>query len=572
MKKILFLVFVASAVSAFAGNPDRRGESGASELIMNGWARSTGMWGMNSASVRGIEAERINPAGLAFIRKTDFQLAYSLWMQGSGLGVVQAGVAQQVNRNVFSLHIQALNFGQIIRTTVENPQGGIGTYSPHFINIGLTYARVFSRSIYGGVTVRLINEGIDNVNAFGFAVDAGLQYVTGKKKNIHFGVALRNVGTPMTFRGDGFSFQGDAESGSYQLAFDRKSQKFDLPVQLNIGAAYDLLLGNKVVLAPGEETQDYRVTFAANFTSNAFGNDHFGGGLELSYRDIFMLRGGYRGEIGIAKAATRKSAYTGFSAGMTVEAPFKKDGTGPRLGIDYSFRSTDPYMGTHSLGLHFNLGGKDKPAKTSTGAQASYDDSNAGRNRIVKSSARIKKSKAELQAEADAKIDSINKVNADLLIELEAARNKPADTVVRIKEVEVVKVDTLFFGAKSHIEEVEGKQIEVFDDYDNLEFETGSSQIKESSYQYLDYVVSKMRKHPRATLTLSGHTDNVGARDKNVKLSQDRVDAVKQYIVSKGIDAAKVITEAFGPDKPKVPNTTAANRQTNRRVELHLEH
>ncbi|MCS6820214.1 MAG: PorV/PorQ family protein, partial [Chitinophagales bacterium] len=243
MRKLSTVCFILFFTNLFAGNPDRRGESGAAELIMNGWARSTGMWGMNSARVRGMEAERINPAGLAFIRGTDFQFAYTLWMQGSGLGVIHAGIGQQVKQNVLAVSIQALNFGQIIRTTVENPQGGIGTYSPRFVNIGVSYARVFNRSIYGAITARLINEGIENINAFGLSLDAGLMYVTGKKKNIHFGVALRNVGTPMTFRGDGFSFLGNAESGNYQLAFDRKSQKFDLPTQLNIGAAYDLLLG-----------------------------------------------------------------------------------------------------------------------------------------------------------------------------------------------------------------------------------------------------------------------------------------------------------------------------------------
>lgn len=570
MKKVLLLLMAGLSLHSFAGNPDRRGESGAAELVMNGWARSTGMWGMNSAFVKGIEAERINPAGLAFIKGTDFQFAYSLWMQGSGLGVIHAGIGQQVNKNVFALNIQALNFGQIIRTTVDNPQGGIGTYSPRFINIGLTYARVFSRSIYGGITVRMLNEGIENINAFGFSVDAGLQYVTGKKKNIHFGVALRNVGTPMTFRGDGFSFQGTAESGNYQLAFDRKSQKFDLPVQLNIGAAYDLLLGPKVELTPGEETQNYRITFAANFTSNAFGNDYFGGGIELSYRDIFMLRGGYRGEAGIGKAATRQSVYTGFSAGMTVEAPFKKDGTGPKLGIDYSFRSTDPYMGTHSLGLHFNLAGKQKEAKPESSSKAVYEEEKS----TVKAAKKVgsKKSKEEIQAEAQAKIDSINKVNEKLLMELEAAKNKPADTVVKVKQIEVVKVDTLFFGAKSHIEEMNGKKVEVFDDYENLEFESGSSVIRPSSYQYLDYLVAKLRKNPDAIFKLSGHTDNVGPRDKNVKLSLDRVTAVKQYFVSKGIEDYRIKTEAFGPDKPKVPNDTGANRQKNRRVEIFLEY
>ena len=571
MKKVLLIAAAAlGTMQLFAGNPDRRGEAGASELIMNGWARSTGMWGMNSARVRGIEAERINPAGLAFVRKTDVQVAYSLWMQGSGMGVIHAGFAQQVKSNVFAINIQSLQFGQIIRTTYTNPQGGIGTYSPRFLNVGITYARTFSRSIYGGVTIRLINEGIDNINAFGFSIDAGLQYVTGKKKNIHFGVALRNVGTPMTFRGDGFSFQGTAESGQYQLAFDRKTQKFDLPVQLNIGAAYDILLGNSFELEPGNKSQNYRITLAANFTSNAYGNDHFGGGVEFSYRDIFMLRGGYRGEVGITKEQTRQTNYTGFAAGMTVEAPFKKDGTGPRLGIDYSFRSTAIYQGTHSLGLHFNLGGKDKvDPEGGVAPKATYSDDKPEKESKKFSS---KKSKAELQAESEARIDSINKVTEALRLELEAAKNKKPDTIVQVKQVEVVKVDTLFFGAKSHIEEINGKKVEVFDDYDNLEFEIGSASIRPTSYQYLDYLVAKMRKSGDAILRMKGHTDNVGPREKNLKLSQERVAAVKQYLVSKGIEDYRLMTEAFGPDKPLVPNTTGENRQKNRRVEIFLEY
>jgi len=566
MKKVLLIAATIGALQVFAGNPDRRGEAGAAELVMNGWARSTGMWGMNSARVRGIESERINPAGLGYVRKTDVQIAYSLWMQGSGLGVIHAGFAQQVKSNVIALTVQSLNFGQIIRTTYEDPQGGVGTYSPRFLNVGISYAKVFPLGIKGGVTVRLINEGIDNINAFGFSVDAGLLYTTGKKKNIHFGVALRNVGTPMTFRGDGFSFTGNAESGQYQLAFDRKTQKFDLPVQLNIGAAYDLLLGNEFDLEPGTRTQNYRITFAANFTSNAYGNDHFGGGIEFSYRDIFMLRGGYRGEVAITNKNTSQTNYSGFAGGLTVEAPFKKDGTGPRLGIDYSFRSTNIYQGTHSLGLHFNLGGKDKAPAEQVVAKATLVEEKP----LKKVSS--KKSKAELQAEAESRIDSINKVTEALRVELEAAKNKKPDTVVQVKQVEVIKIDTLFFGAKSHIEEVNGKKVEVFDDYDNLEFETNSAIISPNSYQYLDYLVAKIRKNGDALLRMKGHTDDVGPREKNVKLSQDRVLAVKQYFVSKGVDDYRVLTEALGPDKPLVPNNSAANRQKNRRVEIFLEY
>jgi hypothetical protein len=357
MKKILTILFVAglSTSQLFAGNPDRRGEAGAYELVMNGWARSSGFWSMNSANIKGLEAERVNPAGIGFTRKTEIAAAYTLWMQGSGVGLAHVGVAQQFKEtNVIALNIQALNLGAIERTTTQNPEGGLGTYKPLFLNIGISYAKLFSNSISGGITVRMVNQSIGNLNAFGVSFDAGLQYVTGPKDNLHFGVSLRNVGTPMRFRGDGLGVQMPiVSSSSYQLTVDNKSNKYELPTQLNIGVAYDVWMGKKIETEPKVFKQNYRLTVLANFTSNAFGFDHYGVGMEFGWKEIIMLRAAYRFEQGQFKKSTRLNAYTGLSAGITFDAPLKKDG--PRLGIDYSFRMTQPYAGTHSIGLHFNL-------------------------------------------------------------------------------------------------------------------------------------------------------------------------------------------------------------------------
>jgi hypothetical protein len=357
MKKILTLLVITVLLGSnvFAGNPDRRGEAGAYELLMNGWARSSGFWSMNSASVKGLEAERINPAGVAFSKKTEIAAAYTLWLQGSGVGVAHAGIAQSFKEtNVVALTIQALNLGTIERTTTQSPEGGLGTYRPTFLNIGITYGKMFSNSISGAVTARLVNEGLGNLNAFGFAIDAGLQYVTGPKDNIHFGVALRNVGTPMKFRGDALgTSQQIISSTTYQLTVDNKPNKFELPTQLNIGVAYDFWMGKKKEVEPKVYKQDYRLTALANFTSNAFGYDNYGVGLEFGWKEMLMLRAAYRFESGQFKKASRLNVYTGFAAGFTFDAPLKKDG--PRLGIDYSFRMTQPYAGTHSIGLHFNL-------------------------------------------------------------------------------------------------------------------------------------------------------------------------------------------------------------------------
>ncbi len=357
MKRIIVILGCAFLIGeqAFAGNPDRRGEAGAAELLMNGWANSSGLWSINSADVRGIESERINPAGMALTQKTEIAASYALWLQGSGVGVAHVGVAQQVKENVFGLSFQALNLGSIERTTTANPEGGIGTYKPAFVNIGLTYSRKFSNSISGGVTLRLIDEGLGNLNAFGVCIDAGLQYVTGPKDNIHFGVSLRNVGTPMKFTGDALATSVDIVSTStYTLTEQSNVNKFELPTQLNIGAAYDIWMGPKKEMAPKVFKQDYRLTAMANFSSNAFGYDYYGLGLEFGWREMLMLRAAWRFEKGQFNPAERLDVYTGLAAGATFNIPLKKDG-GPHLAIDYSFRSTSPFQGTHSFGLRVNL-------------------------------------------------------------------------------------------------------------------------------------------------------------------------------------------------------------------------
>jgi hypothetical protein len=107
--------------------------------------------------------------------------------------------------------------------------------------------------------------------------------------------------------------------------------------------------------APKVFVQDYRLTAIANFTSNAFGYDYYGVGLEFGWKKMLMLRAAWRFEKGQFNAADRLDVYTGLAAGATFDIPFKKDFVGPHLAIDYSFRATSPFQGTHSFGLRINL-------------------------------------------------------------------------------------------------------------------------------------------------------------------------------------------------------------------------
>ncbi len=80
--------------------------------------------------------------------------------------------------------------------------------------------------------------------------------------------------------------------------------------------------------------------------------------------------------------------------------------------------------------------------------------------------------------------------------------------------------------------------------------------------------MTTLRTHPDITVEIGGHTDIIGGYAMNVKLSQRRADAVKQWLVFKGIDQSRMVTKGYGPDKPIGDNKTKDGRQLNRRIEF----
>jgi hypothetical protein len=205
LKALLIVAIIILPVKDnFAGNEQRAGQSGASELLINPWARSSGWAGANVACVRGLEGMFINVAGLAFTSKTELIFSRTNWLMyndNEAVSYVNSfGFSQKVGESsVLALGIMSMDFGDIEITTVELPDGGIGTFSPKFMNISLSYAKTFSNSIYGGFTIKMISEQISDVRAGGVAFDVGIQYVTGSKDNMKFGISLKNIGPRMSF-------------------------------------------------------------------------------------------------------------------------------------------------------------------------------------------------------------------------------------------------------------------------------------------------------------------------------------------------------------------------------------
>jgi OmpA-OmpF porin, OOP family len=101
-----------------------------------------------------------------------------------------------------------------------------------------------------------------------------------------------------------------------------------------------------------------------------------------------------------------------------------------------------------------------------------------------------------------------------------------------------------------------------------LFFENNSDKLKVASLSQLDELTLILNKYQGAKLTIEGHTDSVGADEFNMNLSQKRSDSVKQYLMSKGIEEARLVAVGFGETKPVATNNTALGKAKNRRVEL----
>jgi OOP family OmpA-OmpF porin len=101
-----------------------------------------------------------------------------------------------------------------------------------------------------------------------------------------------------------------------------------------------------------------------------------------------------------------------------------------------------------------------------------------------------------------------------------------------------------------------------------INFRTDSAKLTGGSSRTLTAAVKVLQQYPDLRLEISGHTDNTGDADHNRTLSQERADAVKTFLVGKGVTAERLEAKGYGPDKPLADNATKAGKSKNRRVEF----
>ena len=364
MKKLIIILSAISTVSiAFAGNPERQGSGGAAQLTINSFARSSAMGWANGSSITGIESMFMNVAGMDKSKvTTDLSFDRTQWLVGSGIGINTAGFTQKLgkdfDRGTIGVSIMQFGIKPITITTEYNPYGFGATYRVNMTNIGLGYSKSFCRGVAAGLMVRGVSEGIPDASAFGFSLDAGVQYATTikpvlggiKKDDFKIGVSLKNIGGDMRHTGQGLTYKAILNDGADDITrtINGRASSFKLPALLNLVASYDFQLdGDKSVY-------NNRLTVAAGVTTFAFQSDQINLGLEYAYKNFISFRAGYAIQEGsFGKWEDRTSAFTGLGGGLSYDV--HTDG-GKVISFNYSYRHSNPFAGAHSFGLRFGLG------------------------------------------------------------------------------------------------------------------------------------------------------------------------------------------------------------------------
>jgi opacity protein-like surface antigen len=325
MKKIiLLLTTLLVATSLYAGDVARKGTTGAEELLIPVGARGIATGGAFLANVSGLESIYYNPAGLDVYPQTEVMFSYVNYLADINISYFAVG-ASLGDFGSLGLDLKSMDFGDIPITTVDFPDGTGSTYSPSFLTLGLTYSKLLTDRISIGTNFKLITENIENTNATGFAIDAGVQYRF--TESLMIGAAIKNIGSNMEFSGQDLTTNTGipgTTSGSTNGAYQIITESFQIPsyFQLSLTYAFNFNEQNNLILA-GAYTANNSLEDMANF------------GLEYGFMKNFFVRGGYN--LLMQNSSDYIYGFT-FGAGVDYEI-----GGGVGFAFDYAFRDVKDF-------------------------------------------------------------------------------------------------------------------------------------------------------------------------------------------------------------------------------------
>ncbi len=281
--KVFGIILLLSTAQAFSQN--KVGTTAAPFLGIAAGPRAVGMGGAFTAVANDPSALYWNPAGISRTGKTAFLLEHTNYLVGTSFNFF-AGVVAIDENDAIGLSVTDLDYGRSEVTTVSEPNGTGETWSASDWAIGLTYSRNLTDRFSIAGTGKMIMQNIWNESATGFAVDAGVLYIT-PFNNMKIGMDIANFGTDMRMGGTDLLVSYDPApsmaGNNKNIPAEYYTNSYPLPLFFRVGLAMDVI-----------HSRENRLTLAADAIHPSNEVQSMNVGAEYAWDNLLFVRAGYK--------------------------------------------------------------------------------------------------------------------------------------------------------------------------------------------------------------------------------------------------------------------------------------
>lgn len=317
MKRIFTRIVLLGMLPLLITAQSMVGTKAAQFLGIEVGGRSMGMGGAYVASANDATALFWNPGAAATIMGNEALFVHSSYLVHTRFDFL-AGIFQMPGIGVLGVSTTMLDYGDMIHTTIEKPDGTGLTFTATDLAVGVTIARAMTDRFFIGGTMKYIQQRIWHEQATAVALDLGTLYHTGIN-GLTIGMSIANFGTPMQMTGNDldhfYDIAPDLYGNNSKIVSSLKTDKFNLPMIFRAGVAMDVIQS---------ATMDLRLAVDAIHPNNNYESLNVGG--ELKLLNQFSLRAGY-------KNLFLKDSEEGLTMGAGLDVPLG----GIRFRADYGY-------------------------------------------------------------------------------------------------------------------------------------------------------------------------------------------------------------------------------------------